>query len=330
MNLALDHGWALWLLPLLLLPVWRSAHARVDYPWLALLPDDPASTRLEALLRALAFCALAATLLGTAGLHRPAYEVERIGQGAHMVLLVDRSVSMDQALVGYGLRSTVGGVKQKSKGDEARRLLADFVARRQRDLFGMVAFSTFAIPVLPLTQKHDIVQAAIAAGDYGRGLADTDIGSGLLAALGFFAGKPFTGSRIILLVSDGAGEIDAATRSRLAHGFRLHRVALYWIYIRTRRGPTLENNGSDDDSLPERTLHAFFESLDSPYRAYTAESHEDLQHAVADVGRLQNLPIRYHDVVARLDLSARCFLAAGVLMVLLLIVRLLTAGAWQR
>lgn len=334
MNLAFDQPWVLLLAPLLLLPLLRAGRPAVGHPWLQLLPRDAASRRLEALLRVAGALALVATMLAAAGLHRPAYDVERIGRGAHMVLLLDRSASMDQAFAGLDLKEQLAARSFDSKGVVARRLLSDFVARREHDLFGMVAFSTYPIPVLPLTGHHDIVQAAITAGDFGRGLAQTDIGKGLLRAIDYFADKPFTGSRIILLVSDGAGEMSLATKRRIEHGLRKNRVALYWIYIRTAHGPTLTGDETGDgtgdgDVLPERALHAFFSGLEGQYRAYTAESPADLERAVDDVSNLQNLPIRYQETIARLDLGSGCFLLGVLAVALLLLARVFAVREWR-
>ncbi|MGZ8975777.1 MAG: hypothetical protein ACXW17_21405, partial [Methylomagnum sp.] len=48
----------------------------------------------------------AGLLLGLAGLFRREYTVERVGQNAHIVLLLDRSRSMDDSFAG---RAPTGG-----------------------------------------------------------------------------------------------------------------------------------------------------------------------------------------------------------------------------
>jgi len=81
-----------------------------------------------------------------------------------------------------------------SKASVARRLLTQFTAKRPHDLFGMVAFSGLPIRIVDFTQKADVISAALAASTIGRGLSDTDIGRGMLAALGIVRGKPFNPS----------------------------------------------------------------------------------------------------------------------------------------
>ena len=162
-------------------------------------------------------------MFGLAGPHRGEYRVERVGRGAEIVLLLDRSRSMDQ---GFGQRRA--GEQpvsaRESKGLVARRLLAEFAAQRPDDRFGMIVFSTLPIRVLDFTHKQPAIQAAVAAGDVGRGLSETDIGLALQAALAAFEDRPYTGSRLVMLVSDGGDRIEPDARERIAYLARRHRV----------------------------------------------------------------------------------------------------------
>ena len=327
------HGWALALLPLAVLPLLRPLARAVPFSWTGLLSPDPLSRRIEHALRAIGVLAILSLVLAAGGLHRPAYEVERIGHGAHMVLLVDRSTSMDRPFAVRKAADVAALGKRRSKGEVARELLSTFVAERSNDRFGMVVFSTFPIPVLRPTDHHDVVHASIAAGNVGRGLAETDIGAGLEQALEYFEGQPYTGARIIVLVSDGAGEISQTPRLRIAHRMQRLRVSLYWIYIRSARGPVIfDSAGSDGGGAtrmtPERALHEFFSGMGSAYRAYTAESPEDLERAIADVNRLQNLPVRYRETIGRRDLSGLCLAVALGGLGILVTAKLMERSAW--
>ena len=343
MTLGVVHVWGLALLPLAALPFLRLRAAAIPYSWLGLIPNDPLSIRIEHGLRVIGALSIAALVLAASGLHRPEYQVERIGRGAHMVLLVDRSTSMDRPFAIEGIVDPAAQGRRRSKGEVARRLLSEFVAGRHDDLFGMVVFSTFPIPVLGLTDHHEVVTASIAAGDVGRGLAETDIGSGLEQALEYFEGQPYTGARIVVLVSDGAGEIGQTARLRIAHLMRRLRVSLYWIYIRSAYGPVIfdpddSSNGAATtgaagaagavEMTPERALHGFFSRMGASYRAYTAESPEGLEQAIADVNRLQNLPVRYRETVGRRDLSAACLTVALAALSLLVAAKLLERSSW--
>ena len=332
------------LLPLALLPLWSRAGRPLKNAWVALLPRDRASENVQRALRAAAVLALALLVVVLAGPYWPEYTVEKVGRGAEIVLVLDRSRSMDQGFAGTGRKP--GGAPEKvtpealdryvhmqgnrdrdPKGQVARRLLADFTAGRPNDRFGMISFSTLPLRVLDFTQKNEAIQGAIAAGNIGRGLSETNIGLALLMALSYFDGRPYTGSRIVMLVSDGGDRLDPNTREAIANAARKQRVAIYWLYLRSANSPGLEAE-VDDDTVPEHTLHRFFESLGTPYHPYEADNDQDLQKAIDDVNRMENLPITYLDTVARRDLSPYGYGAALLCVLLLLSARFLEIRRW--
>jgi mxaC protein len=348
-NIAFDHSWLLWLLPLAALPLLGARMAAAHYPWLELVPRDRTSLLIEWLVRSIGAVAIAATLLGLAGPHRPELSVERVGRGAQIVVLLDRSLSMDQAFNPGHSGRTAGehiltGGAAASKERVADTFLSHFVSQRRSDLFSLIIFSTFPIPILPFTDKQELLQAAIGAGNVGHALAETDVGAALLSASAMFDQRPYTGSRVILLLSDGGAELDADTRARIRNALRLNHIALYWIYLRSFRSPGLgpperapPGAGSGDDAqiataaqqgAPERSLHQFFSSLPTPYRAYEAESPQALQSAIADVGRLENLPIHYRERLPREDLATVPYALAFVASLLLLGATVLEVRKW--
>jgi mxaC protein len=309
------HPWVLALLPLAALPWWRRRAAAHAYSWLALVPRDRLSTAADLLMRALGSLAIALIICGLAGLYRPQGSVERIGRGAEIVLLLDRSSSMDQPFTRTRRMENWLALQPQqtrdSKGQVARRLLSELAARRVHDSFAMVLFSTYPIPVLGFTHKPQVVQAAIAASGNGRGLSETDLGQGLITALQLFAHRAYTGSRVLLLVSDGGAHLDPDTQKRITYLLRRYRVTLYWIYLRSYGSPGLmadrQVGSHDADTVPEHFLNRFFARTGTPYRAYQAENPQALKRAVADIGRLQNLPLRYRERVPRRSLSDLCY-----------------------
>jgi mxaC protein len=302
---------ALWLvaLPLALLPLWRGMRqsARV-HPWLALVPRDPASTAIDIAMRTAAALAIAGCVTALAGPHEREQTVERVGRGAEIVIVLDRSRSMDESFTrkrdGGGFRESAGA--SESKAGAARRIVS-----RER-------------------QHQDVILAAIDASGVGRGLGNTDIGRALLAGAANFDDRAYLGSRAILLISDGGAQLDPDMRTRLADTLRRHRIGLYWIYLRGANGRKLRIDrpaeGSSQsagaalatavtDEMPEQSLHDYFASLGMPYRVYEAEKPEAVQGAIDDLGRMEQHPIVYAEILPRRDLLP---LAAGIALAALL------------
>jgi len=320
MNLAVDTPWLLTGLLLMLLPLFNSGMRSSPNAYLILLPADPVSTSLSWGLRLLAMSAIAALVLGMAGLHRTEHSIERIGHGAHIVLLLDRSNSMDNSFAG---RAPNGG--EESKASAARRLLTDFVKQRQSDLIGIAEYSTAPLFVMPLTENKQAVQAAIAA-TATPALAYTHVSKGLGMALSFFQQQSVTGSRVVLLVSDGAAAIDPDSEQKLREWFKQQQIGLYWIFLRTANSPGIYDQPDDprDDNaqaMPELYLHKFFSSLGIPYQAYQAESPDALKQAIADINRLENLPLHYLERLPKRDLTGECYGLASALLLILLAVK---------
>lgn len=331
MNLHLEfaHPQWLWLLPLVTLPWLRRSGREQIHPWLALVPADRLSSAADWMVRAMGTLLIAAILLALAGLQRKEQPVERISRGAEIVVLLDRSRSMDQSLAKRDGHAWEGGRARERKGEVAQRLLGEFVNARPADRFAVVLFSVKPLVVSDFTQRHDIVKAAIDASGTGRGLSDTDIGTSLEASLRLFTGRQYVGPRVVLLVSDGGAHLTPQMRSTLTNLIRKERVALYWIYLRSFGSPGLmtESELGDDqaEAVPEHFLHKFFRSTGMFYRAYEAESTDAMKHAVEDIGRLENRPLRYLEIepIEPLD---RPLLWAAVALAALLLLSLFTPG----
>lgn len=322
MNVAAAYPWVLLLLVFCAVPIFAGDAAVVRYSTLTLIPDDIPSTIIAAFLRLARSASLALVVAGLSGPYLPEKEIERIGEGAQIVLLLDRSRSMDQPFGGQPFKNPLVTRGTEPKGTVARRLLSEFVADRRNDKYGMLVFSTQPIQVLSLTDKTEIIRAAIDAGNIGRGLSETNVGAGIIDAVKYFEGQPYTGSRVILLVSDGGARLNQATRFHIADLLQRYRVALYWVYIRSRNSPGLAAVSLEerrDDIAPARVLNEYFETLETPYRVFDAEDPTALAAAIADVNELQSLPIRYTDIIPRRKITNWCYAAAMVLIAMLMI-----------
>ena len=160
------------LLPLLLLP-WFTHNQDKIVAWSHFVPVDPLSNAIGFALKTLASLVIASLILTLAGPYIPEQKVERVGNGAETVILVDRSRSMDDPFSTRGKALAVN--RTVGKGDSKRRLakkyLMEFVDKRPDDRFGFVLFSDKALDLLPLTYNKDSIRATINASALGKGLS---------------------------------------------------------------------------------------------------------------------------------------------------------------
>jgi mxaC protein len=320
MTLAFDHPAMLVLLVLCIPPLLGQGSRWLGFPALAGIPADPASTILDALLRLLASLPIAALVLGLAGLHQTERRIERSGQGAHVVIVLDRSLSMDEP---FALR---GEKAHESKTHAAVREIADFFARRPHDGFALVAFSTAPIVAMPLTDHREAVQAAIAAMDQ-KGLANTDIGAGLAMGLSLFAQDSPDATRVILFVSDGAGAIPDQTRDVIRAEAAAQHAHLYYLYLRAGDDPPLaEDLGGDVDLSRPAGLDAFFRGLGVPYLGFEARDAGAIEAAARRIEALETRPIAYAETVPRRDLALPCYAVAALCLALSLLAQLAERG----
>ncbi|SFV34058.1 vWA domain-containing protein [Hyphomicrobium facile] len=312
---------ALLLLPLALLPLLLGTQRQEAYPSLAGFEPDGLSVAIAWALRIAGMAAILGLILGIAGIAVRERSVERFGQGAHIVLLIDRSASMNDTFAG---RQPSG--EEESKSSAAKRLIKDFIVEREHDRFGVAAFSTAPMHVVPITDRKDIVLEAIDAIDR-PGLAFTDVGRGLGMGLSMIQEDVLQGSRAIILVSDGVAVIGRRVQEALRAEFARRPVNLYFLYLRTEGANSMFATpppGAEDtpQALPERHLNKFFQSLRIPYRAYEAESAEAIKAAIADIGKLEQTPLVYTERIPQYDLSRWAYVVAALSLGLLLVAKL--------
>ena len=300
---------ALALLPLAALPLVprRGAADRLTYPSVAWLPVDRLGERVEIAWRALAAATVAAIVLGLAGPGRSEALEQRIGRGAELYVLLDRSSSMDATIrlpppaLGEAPRASV------TKNAVVREALTTLIRQRPDHRYALTLFNAAPIRAAPFGEDAELVVAGLAASGVGRGPSETSMDRALLAAIDDFAARDYTGSRAILLVSDGGARLDARTRERVRRGLARERIALYFVYIRSSpNSPRLERVSTVADAeleVEEVALHVFFDGLDTEYRVYEADDAASIAEVVADIDARQNLPLTRFDRVARIDLS---------------------------
>jgi len=324
--MSFSNPWLLWLLPFAFLPlVFQRAHSK-SYSWLEMLPSDPLSDLIGLLLKALAVLTLLFIVLGLSAPHTNQQRIERIGVGAQIGLVLDRSASMDDPFSG------TEGVVGENKSAAAARLITQFVQSRQNDLIGMVTFSNSAMHVLPLTDNKEAIVAAVQA-TAGNALFQTNIGSGLTAGAELFEKVPDSGSRAVILLSDGAGRIGADAQQKIRDWYDRMHISLYWIVLRQPGGLSIFDTSykpDPDKALPaEFELNEFFKTMKTEFHAYEAEDPKTLQLAIDDINRKERKPIKYFQKIPGKDLSNLCFLIAAGMIALLLGVKYLEINTWK-
>jgi mxaC protein len=324
--MTLSFPWVLWFLPLAFIPLIFKETSLQYYSWNEMIPKDRLSSIIAIILKFIATLILITIIVGLSGPHSQQREIEKTGIGAQIGLVLDRSASMDDPFAGND-QSKVGEMKSAA----AARLITDFVNSRKNDMMGMVSFSNSAMYVLPLTDNKNAIIAAVRA-TAGNALFQTNIGSGLTTGAELFYKVPDSGSRAVILLSDGAGRIDAATQEKIKDWFGRLKISLYWIVLRQPGGISIFNTSfkaRDDDALPPQIeLNEFFKSLNSPFQAYEAEDPKTLQKAIEDINQKEKKPIKYFEKIPGQDYSTHCFVTAALLMIALLTLKLIEVRSW--
>ncbi len=327
--MAFTHPLVLWLLPIALLPILlERAHTRA-YSWTEMLPHDALSDLIGILLKVLASISIFCIILGLTDPHTLEQKVEKIGIGAQIALVLDRSASMDDPFSGGVATGNVG----ETKSAAASRLMTAFVNARENDMIGIITFSNSAMYVLPLSENRVAVLAAIKA-TAGGALFQTNIGAGLTSSVGLFKDVPDSGSRAIILISDGAGRIDGVAQQKLKAWLRQFNITLYWIVLRQPGGisifdPKYEDWKEDKAPPVQIELHDFFKTLDTPFQAYEADDPKSLKTAIADINQKEKKPITYLEKIQGKNFTQLCYFIAALMITLLLGVKYLENKTWR-
>lgn len=324
MNIAFAHPWVLVLLLLALLPFMAGIFNQRLTSWNRLIPASNTTRWINRLIKLLGVLAFISIVLGLAGLYQTEKTFTRTGTGAHIVFVLDRSASMNETFGGK-----VPDKATPAKSQVARRLLSEFVNNRPHDLFGVVGFSTQPFFISPLTEHKSATQAAINSLT-SPGLAFTNVAKGLGMGLSYFQDQPHTGSRVIVLVSDGAATLDHRAQRILREWFERYQVSLYWFFLRTENGLgiTSEPETARDDNprvMPERYLDQFFRTLPIPYHAYEVDTPESMEAAIHQLDNLESMPLVYNELIPRNDMTRLCFLTALFAVLILLGIKALEA-----
>ena len=330
MNYMAVHPDFLWLLLLTPVPFLVSALRRAPYPSLDGVPRDALSSIIGLIVKAAAALAIAAGVIALAQPYRVAENVKLLATGAHVVILLDRSLSMD-----FTMDDDEAGGGKASKTQIATRMLMDFVNRSPHDQFGVVAFSSAPVFVLPIGGHRDAVKAALKALQR-PGIEGTNVGLGLQLALNMIGHDPEATSPAILFASDGeyggAGFFQLDLQDALRKSFQREHAHLYWLFLRAHKGnedvfsPPPKGQEDSPHTKPERHMDLFFKTLGVTYRVFWADSPHAIQDAVAEIDRLETRPVTYYEQIPRRDVTPIFYAIAAFASLLLVLAKLLETG----
>ncbi|EUJ09725.1 VWA domain protein [Methylophilaceae bacterium 11] len=301
--------WAFALLPIALLPFWLKGHQGKMYTWLEMLPEDLLSDRLNLAVKVITALLLVTIVIALASPRGHDEKIQRTGKGAQTVMVIDRSVSMDHPFAGDS-----SGNAAEIKSDAARRIITQFIDSRPVDMMGVVGFTNSALYGIKITTNRDAIHAAILAAT-SPSLNQTNIGAGLTEAVGLFDKIQSSGSRAIILLSDGAGKLSPRVKFLLSERLKSRGLSIYWIMLREPGEPSIFTKEEYEETRVPNSivLHKYFQSLGLKYKAYEADNPETLQSAISDIDAREKKAIKYNETIAGYDYSRLFIIIAFVL-----------------
>lgn len=324
--MSLSAPWALLLLPLALLPFWLRSLQGQRYSWLEMVPADPFSDNIVLALKIVTSLILLSIILALSGPQGSDKVVQRVGKGAQTVMVIDRSVSMDHPFAGEATSGRAGEIKSGA----ARRLITHFIDSRPDDMMGVVAFTNSALYGVKITANRDAIHAAINAAT-SAGINQTNIGAGITQAATLFDSIQSSGSRAIILLSDGAGKLSPRVMNRIRDELKKKDIKLYWIVLREPDdvsifGKRVFEPGRGPAAIQ---LDQFFKSLKITYKAYEADNPTALQNAIQDIDSREKNVIQYAVTVPGHDYARDLIIVALVLSLGMLVIKNFRVNTWE-
>lgn len=323
--MTLLHPWVLLLLPLALVPFWLKSHQGQMYSWLPILPVDRVSDIANKVVKAITALMILSIILGLASPQGATKKVLKVGKGAQTVFVIDRSVSMDHPFAG----EPTSGHAAEIKSTAARRLIKKFIDSRPDDMMGVVGFTNSSLYGMKITTNLDAIHSAITAAT-GSAINQTNIGAGVTEAISLFDSIQSSGSRAIILLSDGAGKLSPRVKYKITQQLTRKKLNLYWIVLREPDDISIFTKQTySDDSVPDSiVLDRFFKSIKIKYKAFEADNPATLQSALQYIDSKEKNIIQYSVNIPGHDYSRDLIILALFLSVLILLFKNLKVYSW--
>ena len=316
--------WALLLLPLVTIPFLFKSHQGQMYSWLEIVPEDPISDIANIVVRTITAMILLSIVLALSGPQGTDKKVQKVGKGAQTVFVIDRSVSMDHPFAGDSSSGRAAEIKSMA----ARRLITKFIDSRPDDMMGVVGFTNSALYGMKITSNRDAIHAAINAAT-GAALNQTNIGAGVTEGIALFDHIQSSGSRAIVLLSDGAGKLSPRVKLKISTQLASKKLNLYWIVLHEPDEISIFTPDEyEEGKVPGIDLDRYFKSLKVKYKAFEADNPTTLQSALQYIDAKEKNDIQYTLNIPGHDYSRDLIVLALVLSLSLLIVKNLRVHTW--
>jgi Ca-activated chloride channel family protein len=273
--------------------------------------------RFEFIPFALRCLAVLLVIVALAGPRKPLEESRVMTEGINIVLLLDTSTSM--AAEDFTLNG-----KRQNRLAVIKKVVGDFIGKRQTDRIGLIAFAAEPYTVSPLTTDRRWLGANLERINFGLMKDGTAIGSAIVSGvnrLRTIEGK----TKVIILLTDGinnAGKIDPLTAAKAAQSYG---IRIYTIGAGTRDlapypvadlfGRTVYQNVKIE--IDEDTLKKIADLTGGQY--FRATDTESLENIYKEIDRLEKVKIEETGYRQYEDLFGRV-LALALLVLLLEVV----------
>ena len=316
--------WALLLLPLATAPFLFKSHQGQLYSWLEIVPVDRLSEIANLVVKTISALIFFCIVLALAGPQGSDKKIQKVGKGAQTVFVIDRSVSMDHPFAGDSSSGRAAEIKSMA----ARRLITKFIDSRPDDMIGVVGFTNSALYGMKITSNRDAIHAAINAAT-GSALNQTNIGAGVTEGIALFDHIQSSGSRAIILLSDGAGKLSPRVKFKISTQLASKKLNLYWIVLHEPDEISIFTPIEyEEGKVPGIDLDRYFKSLKVKYKAFEADNPTTLQSALQYINAKEKNDIRYTLNIPGHDYSRDLIVLALLLSLGLLIIKNLRVHTW--
>ncbi|HUO00780.1 MAG TPA: VWA domain-containing protein [Bradyrhizobium sp.] len=304
-----------------LLPPYRARQASVQVPFFDRLAAATGQTPQQGavVLRRRAFqmtVAILSWILLVAALAWPQWVGEPITHeisARDLILAIDISGSMDQA----DFREADG--QTLTRLDGVKRVVRDFIARRQGDRIALILFGTKAYVQVPFTQDLQTAEQLLEQAQVGMAGQQTSIGDTIGLAIKTVE-KSTAVQKLLILLTDGN---DTASRVPPEHAADIARQKGLVIYTIGVGDPA----ASGENRVDLGTLKTVADTTGGHF--FRAEDGAQLQSIYADIDRLAPAKLQTLSWRPKLQLF-QWPLGAAVVLTLASWLALLAGSEWSR